>query len=55
MPDTHRTKAHVKITETDPKQTHPRPQHVAPVETTNTAICLVANRGARKLIAKSAD
>ena len=44
MPDAHRAKAHVKIGEADPEQTHPCPEHVAAVETTDAAIGLVAGR-----------
>ena len=33
VPDAHRAKAHVKIGETDPEQTHPGPEHVAAIET----------------------
>ena len=55
MPDAHRTKAHVKIAETDPEETHPRPEHVAAIQTGDTAISLITRWRARKLIEKSAN
>src|SRR5689334_12507554 len=55
VPHAHRAKAYVKIAETDPKQTEPRPEHMALIQTGDTAICLVTGRCAGKLIAKSAD
>src|SRR4029077_15151006 len=33
MPDSHCAEAHVEIGEANPKQTHPRPKHVATIET----------------------
>ena len=49
------SQAHIEIGEADPEQTHPRPEHVAAIETTDTAIGLVAGRRLGKLIAKSAN
>src|SRR5262249_40618818 len=46
---------HVEIGKPDPKQTHPRPQHVALIQTADAAVSLITGRSARKLIAKSAD
>jgi hypothetical protein len=55
MPDAHGTKPHVKIGKSNPKQTHPRPKHVATIETTNTAIDLITRRRLGELIDKAAD
>ena len=55
VPNAYRTKAHVKIREADPEQTHPCPEHVAAVETTDAAIGLETGRRPGKLIEKSAD
>ena len=55
MPHAHGAKAHVKIAETNPEETHPRPQHVAAIKTGDTAISLITRWRARKLIAKSAN
>jgi hypothetical protein len=55
MPDAHGTEAHIKIGEANPKKTHPRPKHVATIQTGDTAISLVTRWRTRKLIVKSAD
>ena len=44
VPDAHRAKAHVEIGEADPEQTHPCPEHVAAVETTDAGVGPVAGR-----------
>ena len=44
VPDAHRAKAHIEIGEADPEQTHPCPEHVAAIETTDAAIGLVTGR-----------
>lgn len=55
MPDAHRAKANVEIGETDPKQAHPSPEHMAAIETGDTLISAIGSRTSRKLITKSAD
>src|SRR5205814_6326858 len=54
VPDSHCTEPHVKIGETNPEQAHPRPKHVAAIETGHTCIGAVARWRARKLVQKSA-
>jgi hypothetical protein len=55
MPHAHGTEAHIKIAKANPKKTHPRPKHVAAIQTGDTAISLVTRWRARELIAKSAN
>src|SRR6185503_4273347 len=55
MPHAHRAKAHVKIGEPNPEQTHPGPEHVSAIETAHAAIRLLTERRLGKLIDAAAD
>ena len=44
MPDAHRAQTHIQVGETNPEQTHPRPEHMALIKTTDTAINSITGR-----------
>src|SRR5688500_9451073 len=54
-PDAHRTKPNVKIGKPDGEQAHPRPKHVAAVETRHAAIRLMAERRFGRFVEEPAD
>src|SRR3989442_1643175 len=54
-PDAHRTKAHIDVGERDPEQTHPRPEHVPPIEAAHTTVCFLTDWLFRELIAAPAN
>ena len=41
MPDAERAEAHVDIGKRDPEQTHPSPEHVAAIETTDAGVGVI--------------
>ncbi len=53
VPHAERTKAHVKIGETNPEQAEPRPKHMALVETSDAGIRAITCRRSGKLIEKA--
>src|SRR6188472_2608859 len=55
VPDAHGTETHIKIGEADPEQTHPRPKHVAAIQTTYASVGAIAAWRFCELIAKSSD
>ena len=55
VPDAHGTEPHIQIGEADPEQTHPRPEHVAAIQTTHASIGAIAGWRFCELIAKSSD
>src|SRR5438477_4532356 len=54
-PDSHRTKAHIEIGETDPEETQPRPKHVPAIQASDTSVSAVTGRRLCNFIAKAAD
>ncbi len=55
MPDAHRAETYIKIGETDPKQTHPRPQHMAAIQAAHAGVTSGANRSFGNFIQETAD
>ena len=54
MPDSQRTQADVEVGKGDPEQTHPRPERVAVIQTTDAAVGLPAKRRFREPVDASA-
>src|SRR5262249_9078123 len=54
-PDSYCTEPHIQISKADPKQTQPRPKHVATIQTTHAGVGAVTGWRRCKLIAKSSN
>src|SRR4026208_1268738 len=55
VPDARGTEPHIQIGEADPEQTHPRPKHVAAIQTTHASVGAITPWRFCELIAKSSD